>query len=138
MDNTKIADMDKSIRCLALELPGPVWEDVNNRWQTLKADLPSQPKEVKGGVDKEKLIHELIWIGFRAAQNAYRLYPENKHTFSDHSDYLIKEGLKILDESQSPIPVPDIEEKLKQCVHEWRQGAERGQLICVKCNKVNY
>ena len=41
MDNTKIADMDKSIRCLALELPGPVWEDVNKRWQSLKAALPA-------------------------------------------------------------------------------------------------
>ena len=35
----KIAEMDKSIKCLALELPGPVWDDVARRWNELKTEL---------------------------------------------------------------------------------------------------
>jgi len=32
-------EMDKAIRCLALELPEPIWKDVNDRWQKFKAKL---------------------------------------------------------------------------------------------------
>lgn len=31
-----IAEMDRAINALALELPAPVWEDVRARWQAVK------------------------------------------------------------------------------------------------------
>lgn len=31
-----IAEFDKVVRCLALELPGPVWDDVNAKWQKIR------------------------------------------------------------------------------------------------------
>lgn len=56
-------------------------------------------KEYKAG---EQMIRELIYIGFAQAAGAFRLYPDNKHTFADHSDYLMKEGKKIYDKFASP------------------------------------
>jgi hypothetical protein len=34
-----IDEMDKSVRCLAIELPELVWNDVNGRWQAIKNAL---------------------------------------------------------------------------------------------------
>lgn len=39
-------DMDRSIKCLALELPEPVWQDVNNKWQAFKAEFPTLSTEL--------------------------------------------------------------------------------------------
>jgi hypothetical protein len=36
---SKIKEFDKVIRCLALELPEPVWDDVDKHWQELKTEL---------------------------------------------------------------------------------------------------
>jgi hypothetical protein len=38
----KIAEMDKCVRCLALELPGPVWDDVHRIWLDLKEEIESE------------------------------------------------------------------------------------------------
>ena len=37
-----VAEMDTSVRCLALELPVPVWEDVNIKWQKVRKLLPKK------------------------------------------------------------------------------------------------
>jgi hypothetical protein len=50
---SKIIEMDKCIRCLALELPGPVWDDVNRIWQDLKTEI-SKPILI---IDPTNLIH---------------------------------------------------------------------------------
>jgi hypothetical protein len=39
MASREIAEMSKSIRCLALELPGGVWDDVNSKWNAVLAQL---------------------------------------------------------------------------------------------------
>ena len=36
-------DMDKAIRCLALELPEAVWSEIDKRWQNLKAGYAAAP-----------------------------------------------------------------------------------------------
>lgn len=35
----ELAEMDKVVKCLALQLPEAVWDDVNKKWQELKAQL---------------------------------------------------------------------------------------------------
>lgn len=34
-----IAEMSKAVRCLAIELPGPVWDDINKKWNAVLAQL---------------------------------------------------------------------------------------------------
>jgi hypothetical protein len=34
-----IAEMSKSVKCLALELPESVWNDINKRWNAVLAQL---------------------------------------------------------------------------------------------------
>jgi len=34
-----IAEMDKSVLCLAIELPEPVWDDVSSKWQMIRGAL---------------------------------------------------------------------------------------------------
>lgn len=50
---------------------------------------------------EESMIRELIYLGFASAAGAFRLYPDNKHTFADSSDYLMKEGKKVYEKFAS-------------------------------------
>jgi hypothetical protein len=34
-----IKEMDRSITCLALQLPESVWDDINKKWQEVKKDI---------------------------------------------------------------------------------------------------
>lgn len=34
----------------------------------------------------EEKVKEIAWIAWKGAANAYRMYPENKHTFSEYWD----------------------------------------------------
>ncbi|HRP30492.1 MAG TPA: DUF551 domain-containing protein [Agriterribacter sp.] len=47
----KTLEMDNVIKCLALELPEPVWNDVNKKWQEFKATL-QQSHAVSGEVEE--------------------------------------------------------------------------------------
>jgi hypothetical protein len=38
-NNPNTEEMDKAVKCLMLELPGPVWNDVNQKWQAFKYSL---------------------------------------------------------------------------------------------------
>lgn len=50
----------------------------------------------------EQKIKEIAWIAWKAAANAHRMYPDNKHTFAEHwdagksmyEDYIDKAGDK--------------------------------------------
>jgi hypothetical protein len=38
----EISQMDKCVKCLALELPEAVWEDVQRKWNNLKVKLEQE------------------------------------------------------------------------------------------------
>lgn len=40
-----IKDMDRSILCLALELPEPIYKDVAKKWKALKTELEKSKKK---------------------------------------------------------------------------------------------
>lgn len=46
----------------------------------------TQPKDTSGMQDEElkKVVHEIAWAAWKSAANAYRMYPDNKHTFTDY------------------------------------------------------
>jgi hypothetical protein len=44
----------------------------------------------------DQQISEILHLGFTSAQNSYRLYPDNKHAFAYHKEYLMGEAKKIL------------------------------------------
>jgi len=104
MDNTKIADMDKSIRCLALELPEPVWEDVNKRWQSLKAALPATP--TTGGIDKDyNFLSALFYKSYEAFNCLYGEsphFPTNRKKATDFYTKGFLDGGKWVKESPTP------------------------------------
>jgi hypothetical protein len=52
-------------------------------------------------MDKET-IRILMWNAWKAAANAHRLYPENKHTFTDYYDTI---GEKDLDQAIASSPL---------------------------------
>lgn len=68
MHSKEFEEMDKVIKCLALELPAPVWEDVRNRWGAAKAALSAPEGDVKCLFDK--------------------LFEEIKHGDQEHQDWL--------------------------------------------------
>lgn len=67
---TEVEDeMNKAIKCLALELPEPVWKDVNEKWQSLRnmviesnkriRELESVPPPSPLGIDVEAIAESL-------------------------------------------------------------------------------
>lgn len=58
-----IVEMSKSIKCLALELPDTVWEDVNMRWNEIVKHLMTA-QTAADIVDKIKAIREEIEHGW--------------------------------------------------------------------------
>ena len=74
-------DMDKAIRCLALELPEPVWNDVNKRWQNLKAGYAAAP-----AYDEKKIKLKLLWElieDWQDARDENEDINEEKFSFND-------------------------------------------------------
>jgi regulator of replication initiation timing len=47
--------------------------------------------------DSEKVIHEIAWIAWKGAANAYRMYPDNSHTFSGYWDGAKDQFQKYID-----------------------------------------
>jgi hypothetical protein len=74
------------------------WKDklasVQNREVNVVATLGS------GSGFTDEQLAEIIWLGFKSALNAARMYPESKHTFSDHKEYLMGEAKKLLTPKQ--------------------------------------
>jgi len=72
-----IANMDKSVKCLALELPASVWNDVNQKWQEVKQGLEkvkSSLGEIVHGHETEVLNEKLACSEMAAvAKNAIAL-----------------------------------------------------------------
>lgn len=57
---------------------------------------------------KEEILRELAYKAWRFAANAYRLYPENKHTFSDYSNTIMKNHvIETIEELNAPAPLQD-------------------------------
>lgn len=58
-------------------------------------------------------IREIAWIAWKGAANAFRMYPDNKHTFTDYWD-----GAKNqFDQFKTPAP-PPAGEKMREAV-DW-------------------
>jgi hypothetical protein len=55
------------------------------------------PEERKKYDDSEKVIHEIAWIAWKGAANAYRMYPDNSHTFSGYWDGAKDQFQKYID-----------------------------------------
>jgi len=53
------AEFDKVVTCLALELPGPVWDDVNSKYRSLKANVE---KFTSTNIARDEICpHRDIW-----------------------------------------------------------------------------
>ena len=49
----EVAEMDKAIKCLELELSSDVWNDVNEKWQNVKKALNSELVDVMNDADDD-------------------------------------------------------------------------------------
>jgi hypothetical protein len=54
--------------------------------------LKAMEENAEGLFTKEQMI-EIAWEAWKLAANAYKIYPENKHTFSDVKTYLVEQHL---------------------------------------------
>lgn len=54
---TQEQTMDKCIKCLALELPQPVWEDVNKNYQAYKAARDAEIERLRKALEKISMQH---------------------------------------------------------------------------------
>lgn len=60
----------------------------------------------------EDQIKEIAYIAWRGAADAFRMYPENKHTFSDHWDAAKSQYKDFINEDEEEV-LPPSEADLK-------------------------
>lgn len=58
----------------------------NNEWGHLLDLVFKQNMVVLTKADFDKVIKEVAWEAWKSAANAFRMYPDNKHTFADYWD----------------------------------------------------
>ncbi len=72
--------------------------------------LPSQNTKPDVGVGgKEKTVRQIAAIVWKGAANAYRLYPDNKHTFVGYWDAAKSQFDEFIQSLPSPDPAPPVE-----------------------------
>ena len=67
-------------------------EDIYDAVRQFRKDHPES--ESSNTAPEELTIRELMWSAWRFANNACRMYPDNKHTFSDYWDSTGKDSAK--------------------------------------------